>query len=96
MNTTGVLTGKALDEALASLQGWRHVEGRDAITRSFKFGDFNAAFAFMTRIALQAEKSDHHPEWSNVYNRVEIILSSHDLGGVTDRDISLARFIDGI
>lgn len=96
MNATGILSGTARADALAGLDGWRQADGRDAITRSFQFGDFNAAFAFMTRIALQAEKSDHHPEWSNVYNRVEIVLCSHDAGGLTTRDIALAKFIDGV
>lgn len=88
------LEGEARGRALAELQGWRAVDGRDAITKAFKFKDFNAAFAFMTRIALMAEKMDHHPEWSNVYNRVEITLSTHDAGGLTERDIRLAKFID--
>lgn len=80
--------------ALALLPRWRMVEGRDAIARSFKFADFNTAFAFMTRVALMAEKMDHHPEWSNVYGRVEIVLATHDAGGVTQLDVELARFID--
>lgn len=83
-------------QALAALGGWSEVDGRDAITRSFRFADFNAAFAFMTRIALMAEKMDHHPEWFNVYNRVEITLSTHDAGGVSARDLALARFIDQV
>lgn len=85
-----------LRQALAALSGWSEVDGRDAITRSFRFADFNAAFAFMTRIALMAEKMDHHPEWFNVYNRVEITLSTHDAGGVSARDLALARFIDQV
>lgn len=96
MNTNPKLTGKARAEALAGLDGWRQCEDRDAITQTFQFADFSQAFAFMTRIALQAEKTDHHPEWCNVYNRVEITLSSHDVGGLSDRDIALARFIDGL
>lgn len=88
------LTGEARGKALAELQGWRLVEGRDAIAKSFKFKDFNQAFAFMTRIAMMAEKMDHHPEWSNVYNKVDITLSSHDVDGLSERDIRLARFID--
>lgn len=80
--------------ALASLPEWNLVAGRDAIRRSLRFADFNAAFAFMTKVALMAEKLDHHPEWSNVYNRVEIVLSTHDAGGLTHKDIALARFID--
>jgi 4a-hydroxytetrahydrobiopterin dehydratase len=81
---------------LAELQGWRAVEGRDAIAKSFAFKDFNQAFAFMTRVALMAEKMDHHPEWSNVYNKVEIVLTSHDAGGITERDVRLAKFIDQV
>lgn len=81
-------------EALASLPEWNLLDGREAIRRAFRFADFNAAFAFMTRVALMAEKLDHHPEWSNVYNRVEITLSTHDAGGLTARDIALAKFID--
>lgn len=88
------LAGEARGRALAELQGWRTVDGRDAITKTFKFKDFNAAFAFMTRVALMAERMDHHPEWSNVYDRVEITLTSHDAGGLTERDIRLAKFID--
>ena len=91
---TGKLAGDARGKALAELQGWSMVSGRDAITKGFKFKDFNAAFGFMTRVALMAEKMDHHPEWSNAYNRVEITLSTHDAGGLTERDIRLAKFID--
>jgi 4a-hydroxytetrahydrobiopterin dehydratase len=90
------LTGEARGRLLAELQGWRVADGRDAIVKSFKFKDFNQAFAFMTRIALMAEKMDHHPEWSNVYNKVDILLSSHDVGGLSERDIRLAKFIDQI
>ena len=82
--------------ALAALDGWEEVAGRDAIKKSFAFGDFNAAFGFMSRIALAAEKADHHPEWFNVYNRVEITLSTHDAGGLSERDIQLAQFIDSV
>ncbi|NMG45785.1 4a-hydroxytetrahydrobiopterin dehydratase [Aromatoleum toluvorans] len=82
--------------ALATLPEWALVAGRDAITRSIRFKDFNAAFAFMTRVALKAEKMDHHPEWFNVYNRVDITLSTHDAGGLTERDVALARFIDQV
>jgi 4a-hydroxytetrahydrobiopterin dehydratase len=88
------LTGDGRRERLSDLSGWNEVEDRDAIAKSFRFADFNAAFAFMTRIAMQAEKMNHHPEWSNVYNRVEIVLTTHDAGGVTERDVTLARFID--
>jgi 4a-hydroxytetrahydrobiopterin dehydratase len=77
------------------LSGWSAVTGRDAIAKTYKFADFNAAFGFMARVALVAEKLDHHPEWSNVYNRVEVVLTTHDAGGVTQKDIDLARFMDG-
>ena len=90
------LTGKARSDALASLKEWKEVSGRDAIQRSFKFADFTQAFAFMTRVALAAEKADHHPEWSNVYNRVEVVLSTHDAGGLSDKDVALAKFIDSV
>jgi len=83
-------------KALDALPGWRVVDGRDAIRRQFKFTDFNAAWGFMSRIALQAEKMDHHPEWTNVYGSVDITLSTHACGGLSARDIALARFIDGI
>lgn len=90
------LSGETRGKVLAELQGWRAVEGRDAIAKSFAFKDFNQAFAFMTRVALMAEKMDHHPEWSNVYNKVDIVLTSHDVGGITERDIRLAKFIDQV
>ena len=93
---TAKLTGKARSDALAALKEWKEVPGRDAIQRNLRFADFNQAWAFMTRVALAAEKADHHPEWSNVYNRVEIVLSTHDAGGVSDKDVALARFIDSI
>ena len=80
--------------ALAQLPQWASVKGRDAITREFRFEDFNAAFAFMTRAALHAEKHDHHPEWFNVYNRVAVTLATHDAGGVTEKDVALAKFMD--
>lgn len=82
--------------ALDTLPDWRRIGDRDAISRSFKFGNFSEAFAFMTRVALAAERMDHHPEWSNVYNRVEITLSTHDAGGLSERDIALATIIDGV
>jgi len=82
------------DAAAAALSGWSAAEGRDAIVKSFRFADFNAAFGFMSRVALLAEKLDHHPEWSNVYDRVEVLLSTHDAGGVTDLDLRMARFMD--
>tara|TARA_R110002167_G_scaffold35698_5_gene113788 strand:- start:1120 stop:1410 length:291 start_codon:yes stop_codon:yes gene_type:complete len=84
------------DRALAALDGWSMVEGREAIAKSFKFADFNAAFAFMTQVALMAEKMDHHPEWFNVYNRVDITLTSHDVDGLSTRDVRLATFIDKV
>ena len=84
-----------LPELLDSLPGWRHAGERGGtITREFRFADFSRAFAFMTQVALAAEKRDHHPEWSNVYNRVEIVLTTHDAGGLSMRDIDLARVID--
>lgn len=81
-------------EALAELPGWQDVAGRDAIHQTFRFEDFNQAFGFMARVALQAEKMNHHPEWFNVYNRVDVVLSTHDAGGLSARDIRLAHFID--
>lgn len=90
------MSDEAVTAALSKLNGWCAVEGRDAIQKSFKFRDFNEAFGFMTRIAMTAEKMDHHPEWSNVYNRVEITLATHDVDGVSERDIKLAGFIDGL
>jgi 4a-hydroxytetrahydrobiopterin dehydratase len=88
------LTGEARTAALAELPDWAEVYGRDAITRTLQFADFNAAFGFMARVALKAERMDHHPEWFNVYNKVEVTLSTHDAGGVTEKDIELATFID--
>jgi len=93
---TAKLTGKPRSDALGTLKGWSEVQGRDAIHKSFKFADFNQAWGFMTRVALAADKADHHPEWSNVYNKVEIVLSTHDAGGFSDKDVALARFIDGL
>ncbi len=91
---TEKLTGTARAEALAELIGWVEDGERDAIRKSITFADFNQAFAFMTRVALKAEQVNHHPEWFNVYNRVDITLATHDAGGVTRKDIDLARFID--
>jgi len=88
------LTGEARGRALGRLKGWSEVGGRDAITRKFVFADFNQAFGFMTRAALVAEKLDHHPEWFNVYKTVEVTLSTHDAGGLTERDIALAEAMD--
>ncbi len=79
---------------MSRLPGWTEAEGRDAIRKSFRFTDFNAAFGWMTRVALAAEKLDHHPEWSNVYNRVEVLLATHDAGGVTELDVTLAKIMD--
>jgi 4a-hydroxytetrahydrobiopterin dehydratase len=79
---------------LKKLRQWKIVRGRNAITRRFVFQDFNEAFGFMTRVALMAEKIDHHPEWFNVYKTVDVTLSTHDAGGVTDKDIALATFMD--
>jgi 4a-hydroxytetrahydrobiopterin dehydratase len=84
-----------LDATLNDLPLWRAEPGdRPAIRRNLRFADFNAAFGFMTRVALRADKADHHPEWSNVYDGVEIVLTTHDAGGVTHKDVALARFID--
>ncbi|WP_453976903.1 4a-hydroxytetrahydrobiopterin dehydratase [Brevundimonas sp. Marseille-Q4549] len=91
------MTDARLDpaEALKSLPDWRVADdARPALTRTLRFADFNAAFGFMTRVALTADKMDHHPEWSNVYDRVEVLLTTHDADGVTDKDVALARFID--
>jgi len=90
------LQGEARAKALQALQGWSEIEGRDAIGKTFKFKDFNQAWGFMTRVALAAEKLDHHPEWFNVYNRVDIALSTHDAGGLSERDIALAKIIDQV
>jgi 4a-hydroxytetrahydrobiopterin dehydratase len=88
------LTGQARAEALRKLPGWTEVAGRDAIARKFVFKDFSAAFGFMTRTALAAEKMDHHPEWFNVYKTVDVTLSTHDAGGVTELDVRLAAEMD--
>jgi 4a-hydroxytetrahydrobiopterin dehydratase len=84
------------EDALEGLPEWDYQDGRDAITRSFTFDDFSQAFAFMTQVALLAEKSDHHPEWSNVWNRVDILLTTHDAGGLSGRDVDMARAIDAL
>ncbi|MBR0648086.1 4a-hydroxytetrahydrobiopterin dehydratase [Roseomonas terrae] len=75
---------------------WRMADGRDAISRTFKFADFNEAWGFMARVAMLAEKQDHHPEWTNVWNKVEITLSTHDAGGLSERDVALAKAIDSL
>lgn len=84
------------EDALEGLPEWDHDDARDAVTRSFTFDDFSQAFAFMTQVALLAEKADHHPEWSNVYNRVDILLTTHDAGGLSGRDIEMAQAIDAL
>ena len=88
------LVGAARAEALATLDGWTEVDGRDAIHKTFQFTNFNEAFGFMARTALMAEKMDHHPEWFNVYNRVEVTLATHDAGGVTEMDTKFGMFMD--
>jgi len=90
------LTDGLREESLATLPAWNYESGRDAITRRFLFADFGEAFAFMTRVALIAEKADHHPEWSNVWNRVDILLTTHDAGGLSTRDLQMAAAIDAL
>jgi 4a-hydroxytetrahydrobiopterin dehydratase len=90
------LTQQEQDAALADLPGWALQDNRPAIARDFAFRNFSEAFAFMTRVALLAESQDHHPEWSNVYNRVRILLTTHDAGGLSARDIRLAKAIDAL
>lgn len=90
------LDAKTRAKTLKELPGWEDVEGRDAIRRLFEFADFNQAFGFMTRAALLAEKFNHHPEWSNVYNKVDVTLTTHDAGGVTALDVEMARKISAI
>lgn len=85
-----------LTQALADLHGWHLVDGREAIHRTFTFHDFKEAFGFMTRAALEAEKADHHPEWANVYRTVDVTLSTHDAGGLTHKDIALARAMNSL
>lgn len=85
------------DAALAKLSGWSKAEGaRDAVQKTFRFKDFNQAFGFMTRVAIKADQLDHHPEWFNVYNRVEVLLATHDADGVTELDVALASFMDEV
>jgi 4a-hydroxytetrahydrobiopterin dehydratase len=93
---TPKLTQAEREAGLATLPGWTWDEPRDTITRGFRFADFSAAFGFMTRVALAAEQADHHPEWSNIWNRVEVTLTTHDAGGLTAKDIALARTIDAL
>jgi 4a-hydroxytetrahydrobiopterin dehydratase len=90
------LSGETRKSALGRLKGWSEVSSRDAISKKYVFADFNQAFGFMTRAALVAEKLDHHPEWFNVYKTVEVTLSTHDAGGVTELDIKLAETMDKI
>lgn len=90
------LSAEARDEALVTLTGWKLAEGREALTKRYVFHDFNEAFGWMTRVALLAEKMDHHPEWSNVYRTVEVTLATHDAGGLTELDVKLARAMDAI
>ena len=90
------LTAEARKAALKGLPGWTDMAGREAITRTFIFKDFNEAFGFMSRAALVAEKNDHHPEWRNVYKTVEVVLATHDADGVTMRDIELAKAMNAI
>jgi 4a-hydroxytetrahydrobiopterin dehydratase len=90
------LSAEARKQALKGLSGWTEIPGREAIARTFVFKDFNEAFGFMSRAALVAEKSDHHPEWRNVYKTVEVVLATHDAGGVTARDIDLANAMNAI
>ncbi len=89
------LNAEARAQALEELSGWNLVDGRDAIQKQFRFKDFNRAWGFMSRVALAAEAMNHHPEWSNVYNRVEIVLTTHDCGGLSERDVRLAGKIEG-
>ena len=90
------LSAEEREAAVGALAGWSYDEGAGAIGRSFRFRTFSEAFAFMTRVALVAEKADHHPDWSNSWNRVEISLTTHSEGGVTGRDVELAQAIDAI
>ena len=90
------LSAEARKQAVGSVPGWTEITGREAIGKTFTFKDFNEAFGFMARVALVAEKMDHHPEWRNVYKTVEVVLSTHDAGGVTALDIELARAMNAI
>jgi 4a-hydroxytetrahydrobiopterin dehydratase len=93
---TDRLTGDTRKAALATLHGWSEAKGRDAIERTFIFGDFSEAFGFMARVALVAEKHDHHPEWRNVYKTVDVTLATHDAGGLTMKDVALAQAMNAI
>ncbi|MEL6736863.1 MAG: 4a-hydroxytetrahydrobiopterin dehydratase [Pseudomonadota bacterium] len=90
------LSGQDHSNALTALPDWSHDDGRDAIHRQFKFANFIEAFGFMTSAALIAEKMNHHPEWSNVYNRVDVTLTTHDADGLTDLDVALAKALDAL
>ncbi|MGD9844982.1 MAG: 4a-hydroxytetrahydrobiopterin dehydratase [Variibacter sp.] len=90
------LSGEARKQALSALKGWSEAKDRDALMKTFTFKDFNEAFGFMSRVALVAEKMDHHPEWSNVYKTVMVTLSTHDAGGLTELDVKLAKAMDRI
>ena len=90
------LSANERDQLASALPHWRLADGRDAIERSFKFKDFSAAWAFMSRVALLAEKMGHHPDWSNAYNRVHVTLTTHDASGLTERDLALARAVDAV
>ena len=89
------LSDSEREDALLALSGWTHDPERDAITRRFQFANFSEAFAFMARAALLAEKMDHHPEWFNVYNKVDVTLTTHDCDGLSERDIAMANAMDG-
>ena len=94
MTQTQKLDPQTRAQALSNLPGWTDTQGRDAITKTFYFKNFNSAFGFMTRVAMVAEKLDHHPEWSNVYAKVEVVLTTHTANGVTDLDIKLAQSME--
>lgn len=89
-------TDAELTAALADLDGWTRVEGRDAITKKYKFPDFRTAWSFMEDVAIEADEMSHHPEWTNIYNRVEVTLTTHDVGGVSELDLDLAAFMDDV
>lgn len=92
--TVDKLSTKERRKAMVTLKGWQKLRGRDAITKKFIFKDFSSAFGWMSRVAMKAEQMDHHPEWFNVYNRVEVILTTHDASGISQLDINMARFMD--
>eukprot|EP00128_Syssomonas_multiformis_P001817 Colp12_sorted_trinity150504_noHs@31485 len=94
LNMVQKFTPEQIEAALKSLPGWTKVEGRDAIYKEFIFSDFKQAWAFMTKVAHEADSVDHHPEWFNVYNKVQITLATHDAAGVSERDVKLATFIE--